>query len=109
AAPKVNVSGTGTFTNEDLHLDIVSKQFDWTERHGYSSGSHSREWYTFYPPGPSAPQVDLGGNPYSVGAASIPLFYGQYYYETGRTTLPSPPNLGAGIFATDLKFANTLT
>ncbi|HEV7716235.1 MAG TPA: hypothetical protein VGO53_11605, partial [Steroidobacteraceae bacterium] len=32
AAPVVNVFGTGTFTNEDLHLDAVDTQFDWTQR-----------------------------------------------------------------------------
>ncbi|MEP7244260.1 MAG: hemagglutinin repeat-containing protein [Gammaproteobacteria bacterium] len=101
AAPIMNVSGTGTFTNEDLHLDAVDLKFDWTYRHAYSSSSHSYQWYIegtpqIYLPGDPA----ASGNPYPTSS--------QYYYETGRHSLPVPANLGAGIFAGQLNFQNGL-
>lgn len=108
AAPAVTISGTGTFTNEDLHLERVSQQFDWTERHGYSSGTHGRTFYTEFPQG-SGQNADIGGNPYSLSEAGMYAALGNYYYETDRQALPTPPNLGAGIFAgSQLRFIGGL-
>lgn len=101
SAPNINISGTGTFTNKDLHLDEIDYARRW--RVYKTDSTFGSLNYDYRYPTSSGEFGCNGGDCFSGHAGSGDAAAdGSYQLETGRTTIQV---WSAGIYATNLNFA----